>query len=189
VFVAASSLACAESGGTVSVDASYNLTCPDGGAAGCGSLAPDTCLGSVGQRSIVGERGETTCTGDVLDVRCEAVERPDGRTFISLEAYVGDDFAFVLDAILGNESVEDTCEVTIIEDGADYGGLVTGACGAASPSVDQPCQITNVSAEGDEVVFDLQCAALLSSTSGLGFDVGAVGGGPTTIRFGNCSGF
>jgi hypothetical protein len=189
MFVATLALACAETGGTVSVDASYNLTCPDGSAAGCGSLAPDTCLGSVGQRSITGKRGDTACTGDVLDVRCEAVERPDGRTFIALEAYVGDDFAFTLDAILGNESVEDTCEVTIIEDGADYGGLVTGFCGDAPPSVDQPCQITNLSAEGDEVVFDLQCAALLSSTSGLGFDVGAVGGGPTTIRFDNCSGF
>jgi hypothetical protein len=189
VSVAALALSCAESGGTVSVEASYNLTCPDGSDAGCGSLAPDTCLGPVGQRSIVGQRGDTACTGEVLDVRCDAVERPDGRRFIALEAYVGDDFAFTLDAILGTESVEGTCEVTIIEDGADYGGLATGACGSASPSVDQPCQITNVSTEGGEVVLDLQCESLLSSTSGLGFDVGAVGGGPTTIRFSNCSGF
>ena len=182
-------LSCAESGGTVSVDAMYNLTCPDGSAVGCGSLAPDTCLGPVGQRSIVGSRGETTCTGEVLDVRCEALERPDGRTFVALEAYVGDQFAFTLDAILGNGSVEDTCQVTIVEDGADYGGRVTGACGSASPSVDQPCQIANVSTEGGEVVFDLQCQSLLSSISALGFDVGAVGGGPTTIRFSTCTGF
>jgi len=29
----------------------------------------------------------------------------------------------------------------------------------------------------------------LSSTTGQGFDVGAVGGGPATIRFANCVGF
>lgn len=189
---------CADSNGTVAVDANYNLTCPDGSVAGCGSLAPETCLGSVGQRSIVGSRGDVACNGDVLDVKCEAIERPDGRTFIALEAYVVrpatedeppvDQFAITLDAILGNDSVEDTCEVTIIEDGLDYGGIVTGACGVEPPSVAQPCQITNVSTEGGGVEFDLECEALLSSTTTLGFDVGAVRGGPARIRFSNCTG-
>ena len=190
-------ISCADGPATVAVDATYNLTCPDGNAADCGSLAtPPPCLSEgadgasvPGRRSIVGVRGDTACNGDVLDVKCEAIERPDGRTFIALEAYVGDEFALTLDAILGNGSVEDTCEVTIIEDGADYGGMATGACGTASPSIDQPCQITNVSTEGGAVVFDLECESLLSSTSLFGFDVGAVGGGPTRFQFSSCTGF
>lgn len=182
-------LSCAEGGGTVSVDAQYNLTCPDGSSAGCGSLAPDTCLGPVGQRSIVGVLGDTACNNDILDVKCEAVDRPDGRRFVALEAYVGDRFAFLVDAIVGDESVEDVCRVTIIEDMADYGGLATGTCGTEPPSVDQPCQLSNVSVEGGVVEFDLECESLLSSTSVSGFDVGAVGGGATRIRFGNCTGF
>lgn len=180
---------CAESSGTVSVDAQYNLTCPDGSSAGCGALALDTCLGPVGQRSIVGSEGDTTCTGDRLSIACEAVDRPDGRRFVALEAFVGNDFAFMLDVILGNGLVEDTCHVTIAEDGADYGGRVTGTCGTEPPSVDQPCQLTNVSTVGGGVEFDLECEALLSDTSGLGFDVGAVGGGPARIQFGTCAGF
>lgn len=192
-------LSCAESSGTVSVDATYNLTCPDGDVADCGSYAtPPPCLsedaeGAIvpGRRSIVGVRGDTACTGDVLDVRCEAVDRPDGRRFIALEAFVGDEFAFKLDAILGTGSVEDTCVVTITEDETPYGGtMMTGGCGTEPPSPpEQPCQISNVSTEGGGVAFDIECEALLSSTSGFGFDVGAVGGGPTTIRFGNCTGF
>lgn len=184
-------LSCAESDGPVSVDAQYNLTCPVGSEVGCGPRDPDTCLGPVGQRSIVGARGDVACTGDVLDVKCQAVDGSDGRTFISLEAYVGNQFAFMLDAVLGDDSVDDDepCEVTIIEDGADYGGPVTGACGTEPPSFDQACQITNLSTAGGSVTFDLECRALFSSTSVLGFDVGAVGGGPATFSFSNCSGF
>jgi len=178
-------LSCAESSGTVAVDAMYNLTCPDGSAIDCGSQA-DTCLGPVGQRSIIGSRGDTACNGDMLVVECEAVERPDGRTFISLDANVGNEFAFQLDAILGDGSVEDVCDVTIIEDQAPYD---FGVCGADPPSMEQPCQLSNVSTANNEVVFDLECEGLLSMTSGLGFDVGAVGGGPATIRFSNCTGF
>jgi hypothetical protein len=179
-------LSCAESSGTVTVDAMWNLTCPSGGAVDCGALASDTCLGPVGQRSIVGSRGETACTGDELIVECEAVERPDGRMFISLDANVGNEFAFQLDAILGEGSVEDMCDITIIEDQASYD---FGACGLDPPSMQQPCQLSNISTANNEVVFDLECEDLLSTTSGLGFDVGAVGGGPTTIRFSNCTGF
>ncbi|MGB5193782.1 MAG: hypothetical protein WBN70_12435, partial [Polyangiales bacterium] len=159
----------------------------------CGSLAPDTCLNvsedgffAPGWRSIIGSRGDTACNGDVLVVECEAVERPDGRTFISLDANIGDEFAFQLDAILGDGSVEDVCDVTIIEDQAPYD---FGVCGIDPPSMEQPCQLSNVSTANNEVVFDLECQGLLSMTSGLGFDVGAVGGGPTTIRFSNCTGF
>ena len=189
VSTALFALSCAEDSGTVSVDAVYNLTCPDGDSVGCGSLAEPTCLGSVGQRSIVGVRGDIACTGDALDVRCEAVDRPDGRRFVALEAYVGDRFAFLLDAIVVDQSVAEVCHVTIIEDGADYGGMVLGGCGLEAPTPDQPCQLSNVSAEGGVVEFDLLCESLLSSTSVSGFDVGAVGGGPTRIRFGACTGF
>jgi len=58
-----------------------------------------------------------------------------------------------------------------------------GACGEDPPSVDQPCQLLNVETSGNEVAFDLNCASLVSGTTGFAFDVGA------TIRFSNCTGF
>jgi hypothetical protein len=174
------SLSCADSGGPVFVDAQWNLTCSSGGD--CGSLAPETCLGASPQRAIVGEHGQTACTEEPILAICEAVDRADGTRFISLEANVGNEFAFELDAIIaGDGSVEQSsCNVTIVEDELPYD---LGACGSESPSIMQPCQLSNVSAEGNEVTLDLQCAPLLSSTTGFGFDVDA------TIRFANCTGF
>ena len=183
-------LSCAESGGTVLVDVEYNLTCPDDTAVGCGSLASDTCLGSVGQHAIIGARGETSCTGDPIVASCEAVERPNGLTVIFLEANIGSDFAFELQGATidsgGNGTEQTACNVTITEDGAAYD---LGGCGTEAPSMEQPCQLSNISTEGGEVVFDLECKSLISRTTTNGFDVGALGGGPTTIRFSNCSGF
>jgi hypothetical protein len=190
-------VSCAQSDGTVAVDAEWNLTCPTGSAVGCGPLAiPAPCLSEdaegasvPGRRSIVGSRGDVACTGDPIDVTCEAVEQSDGTTFITLKAHVGDNFAFELDARLGEGSVGESCNVTIIEDGAmyEYGGCVA----APEPtSMELPCALSNISTEGGNVVFDLECDphAILSRTSALGFNVGAVGGGPTTIRFSNCTG-
>jgi hypothetical protein len=62
-------------------------------------------------------------------------------------------------------------------------------CGEEPPSLTQPCQLSNVSTEGNEVIFDLECDSLVNSTTGFGVHVGALGGGPTTIRFANCTGF
>ena len=181
---------CADSGSTASVDAEWNLTCPPGNEVDCGSLAPDTCLGDVGQRAIIGARGETSCTGDPIIAACEAVERSNGMRVVFLEASVGGDFAFELTGATvdpGDGSMQQTaCNVTIIEDGLAYD---VGTCGEDPPSMEQPCQLSNISTEGGEVVFDLECDALLSSVTGNGFDVGAVGGGPTQIRFSNCNGF
>lgn len=174
-------LSCADSGGPVLVDAQWNLTCPSGGD--CGSLAPETCLGAIGQRAIVGEHGQVACTDDPILGICEAVDRANGTRFISLEANVGNDFAFELDAIIGagDGSVQQSsCNVTIVEDELPYD---LGACGSEPPSMEQPCQLSNVSTEGNEVTLDLQCDSLLSSTTGFGFDVDA------TIRFANCTGF
>ena len=183
-------LSCAESGGPVLVDAEWNLTCPAAGGVGCGSLAEETCLGVVGQRAIVGEHRQLACTGDPIVAICEAVERPDGTRIVSLEADVGGKFAFELRGATidaGEGDVEPTgCNVRIIEDQLSYD---IGACGTKPPSMEQPCQLSNVLVEGGDVVFDLQCDSLLSSTTGLAFNVGAVGGGPTTIRFANCLGF
>lgn len=177
-------VSCAGNDGMVMVQAEWNLTCPSGSAVGCGSLG-DTCLGSVGQRAIVGSRGEASCSGDPIDVTCEAIERSNG-TSITLKANIRNQYAFELDAILNDNVVESFCNVTIIEDQAMYD---FGACGMDTPSPEQPCQLSSVSTGNGEVVFDLQCDALVSKTSGLGFDVGAVGGGPATIRFANCTGF
>ena len=178
-------LSCADSGGSVVVDAQWNLSCPSSGA-DCGSMSPLTCLGAGGQREIVGGHRQTACTGDPIIAICEAVERSDGR-FISIVANVGDKFAFELGAkIVSDGSVEESsCNVTIIEDEVPYD---VGTCGDEEPSMAQPCQLSNVSTEG-EVVFDLECRSLFSSVTDTAFDVGAVGGGPTTIRFANCTGF
>lgn len=187
-------ISCADGSGPVAVDARWNLTCPSGGSVGCGAPAPETCLddgAGVNERAIVGEHGQTTCTGDPLIASCEAIDRSSG-TSIRLEASVGNpfpDFAFALDAVVGLDdgSVrQGTCNVTIVEDQLPYD---IGACGTDAPSIEQPCQLSNISVDGNQLVFDLQCQDLLSSTTGLGFDVGAVGGGPTTIRFANCLGF
>jgi hypothetical protein len=183
-------LSCADGGGPVLVDAEWNLTCPSGGAADCGSLVEETCLGIVGQRAIVGEHGQAACTGDPIIAICEAVERSDGTRIVTLEADVGGKFSFQLRGAsidTGDGSVEQSgCNVTIIENGLPYD---MGACGTEPPSMEQPCQLSNISVEGNEVTFDLECDSLLSSTTEWVFDVGAVGGGPTTIRFANCVGF
>lgn len=187
-------ISCAEDGGSVLVDASWNLTCPSDTEVDCGSLAEQTCLGDFGQRSVVGHHGQVACTGDPILAVCESVERSDGTRNISIEVNVDRDstsfpkFAFEIDARVNNagDSVE-SCNITIIEDEVPYD---VGACGQESPSMDQPCQLSNINTEGGEVSFDVECEALLSSVTGTsGFDVGALGGGPTTIRFANCTGF
>ena len=172
----------------VSVNAEWNLTCPSASGVDCGSLAPETCLGDAGQRSIVGKHGQLSCTGDPIIATCEAVRRADGTRIVTLEANVGDKFAFELRGATidtGDGSVEQSgCNVTIIENELPYD---MGACGTEPPSMEQPCQLSNVSVESSDAVFDLQCNSILSNTTGQGFDVGAVGGGPTTIRFANCT--
>lgn len=185
-------LSCAESGGPVIVDASWNLSCPSSSFAQCASWAEDTCLGDLGQRTIAGVHGEMSCTGDPMIATCEIVER-DGLTLINLKASVGD-FALELEgaATEATEGADEqtVCVVTVTEDGAEYGRkLMLGRCGRDAPSVEQPCQVSNVIAERGIVAFDLQCEALLNSASALGFDVTAVGGEPATISFSNCSGF
>lgn len=188
-------LSCAESG-SLSVDAQWNLTCPAASAVGCGSLATETCLGNLGQRAIVGASGDAACTGEPIIVSCEVIERPSGGRAVFLEASVDGsdenltaDFAFELRGATISEDGAVTgsgCNVTIVEDGLAYD---VGGCGDDAPSMEQPCQLSNISIDGGEVVFDLECVSLLSSTTENGFDVGAVGGGPTTIRFSDCTGF
>ena len=189
VLVSVLALSCADSGGPVLVDAQWNLTCPADNGVDCGSLAPQTCLGTVGQRAIVGEHRQPACTGDPIVAVCEAVQRADGTRIVTLEANIANTFAFELRGatIDADGVVEQTaCNVAIIEDQVSYD---IGGCGRAAPSMEQPCELSDVSVEGNEVSFGLECRSLISSTTAAGFDVGAVGGVPTTIRFANCVGF
>ena len=190
LLLPALALSCAESGGPVYVDAQWNLTCPADSAVDCPGESTKSCLGTAGQRAIVGEHRQPACTGDPIIAICEAVQRADGTRIVSLQAEVGNAYTFELRGATidsGDGIVEQTaCNVTIIEDGLPYD---IGACGTEPPSMQQPCQLSNVSVEGSEVSFDVECDSLLSSTTGQGFDVGAVGGGPATIRFANCVGF
>ena len=193
-------LSCASNDSTVRVVAEWNLSCPADTDVDCGSFAdPPTCLrededGVVapGWRSIVGSNGETACTGDPIVASCEAIDRMDGRTVVFLEVNVGDEFALdIRGATVDSDdgSMEDSaCFVTVTEDSAIYGGMATGVCGTDEPSMEQPCQLSNITTGGGVVEFDLECESLISSAVA-GFDVGAIGPGPATIRFENCSGF
>lgn len=187
-------LSCAQDGGPALVDAQWNLTCPADSEVDCGSRAPETCLGSVGQRTILGEHGELACTGDAILAVCESVDRTDGTRNISIEVNVDRGggslprFAFELGARVNtaDDSVV-SCNVTIIEDEVPYD---IGGCGEEPPSMAQSCQLSSVVTGNGEVSFAIECKSLLSSvTDTFGFDVGAVGGGPTTIQFANCRGF
>jgi hypothetical protein len=151
----------------------------------------ETCLGAGGQRAIVGTRGERACTGDPIIAFCEAVQDVDGTRIVTLEANVGDDFAFELHAEIsetGEGPVTD-CDVTIIENQTAYGGMVTGRCGREDMSMAQPCKLTDVLVQGANVSFGLECDSLINPTTTLAYDVSAVGGGPTPISFANCVGF
>ena len=188
-------LSCAESGGPVDANAQWNLTCPAGGAVGCPGAPVKTCLGveggAEGQRAIVGTHGEPACTGDPIIAFCEAVQDADGTRIVTLEANVGDDFAFELHAEISEtgEGPVAECDVIIIENQTAYGGMVTGRCGREDISMAQPCKLTDVSVQGSDVSLGLECDSLINTTTGQAYDVGAVGGGPTTISFANCVGF
>jgi hypothetical protein len=178
-------LSCADSGGPVVADAEWSLSCPSSGGADCGSWAVDSCIGAGNQRAIVGEHGQPECDDRIIAI-CEAVERSDGTRNVRLEANVGNRFAFELRGATvddGSGLVEQTaCNVTIIEDEVPYD---VGACGKEPPTMEQPCQLSNFSTEGNQVVFDLKCESLFSSVTSLALDVQS----PTPIRFANCTGF
>ncbi|MBW1831428.1 MAG: hypothetical protein DRH23_04815 [Deltaproteobacteria bacterium] len=186
-------LSCAETGGPVSVNAEWNLTCPADSPVGCPGAPANTCLGDGGHRAILGEHRQLACTGDPIRAICEAVQGADGTRLVTLEANIADDFAFELHAETieaGDGLVEQTdCYVTIIEEGTSYGGRTLGRCGEDDISMDQPCQLSGISVQGSDVSFELACESLINGTSVLAYDVGAVGVGPTTITFANCVGF
>jgi len=184
------SVSCADDG-PVATGVLYNLTCPASPTT-CGSLAEGTCLGPGGLREILGLNGEVSCD-DVTPVVaiCEATRRSDGGLILTLVASVGDRFAFELRGATVDSTgtiVSGGCELTIIEDELSYGGDL-GACGAEPPSMAQPCQISNVSLDGAEISFDVECEALLSDVTENAFDVGGPNGGPATVRFARCNGF
>ncbi len=190
VMVAILGVSCADDG-PVATDVFYNLTCPAPPAT-CGSLAESTCLGSGALREILGVNGEVSCD-DVTPVLaiCEGTRRPDGGVILTLVASVGDRFGFELRGATldpDGSTVSGPCELTIMEDQLAYGGDV-GVCGAEPPSMNQPCQISNVVLDGADISFDVRCEALLSGVTGNAFDVGGPNGGPATVRFARCTGF
>ena len=81
------------------------------------------------------------------------------------------------------------CYITIIEDQTSYGGPLLGRCGEDDISMDQPCKLSNISVAGSDVGFEFECKSLFNGTTELAYDVGAVGVGPTTVTFGNCTSF
>jgi hypothetical protein len=182
-------LSCADDG-PVATDVFYNLTCP-GSPATC-SAPQSTCLGNGGLREILAVNGEISCDDETPVVAiCEATRTPEGGLILNLLASVGDRFGFELrgaTVVPDGTTVSGACELTIIEDQLAYGGNL-GACGTEPPSMNQPCQISNVVVGGADISFEVECEALLSSTTGNSFDVGGPGGGPATVRFARCTGF
>ena len=183
-------VACADEG-PVATDVFHNLTCP-ASPASCGSRAENTCLGTGGLREILAVHGEVSCDGETPVVAiCEGTRRSDGGLIVTLVASVGDRFAFELRGATvdaDGSMVSGACEITIIEDRLSYGGN-SGACGAEPPSMNQPCQISNVVLGGADISFDFECEALLSVVTESGFDVAGPNGGPATVRFARCTGF
>ena len=181
-------LSCAQNGGAVLVDAQWNLSCPAESAVECGSWATNSCIGAGSQRAIVGEHGQAEC-GDRIIAICESVARTGGTEDITLEANVdrgggsSPRFAFELSVKIdsSDDSVE-FCNVTIIEDDVPYD---IGDCGQEMPTLQQPCQLTDIDTGGNEVSFNLQCRSLFSSVTGLALDVDSA----APIRFANCTGF
>lgn len=183
-------VSCADDG-PVATDVFYNLTCPASPAT-C-SPPQSTCLGNGGLREILGVNGEVSSCDEETPVIaiCEATRRPDGGLILTLLASVGDRFGFELRGATldpDGSTVSGACELTIIEDQLPYGGSL-GTCGAEQPSMNQPCQISNVVLGGADISFDVECRTLLSSTTGNSFDVGGPGGVPASIRFARCTGF
>ncbi len=178
--------------GPVATDASYDLTCPDPPAS-C-SLPQSNCLGNGGLREILGVNGEVSCDGETPLIAICELQRFEGGQLLTLVASVGDEFAFELRgvAVESDGSVSGAaCAVTIIEDQVSYGGRL-GACGDAQPSMEQPCQISNVvlgDADGADISFDVACQGLLSDTTGNSYNVGGREGGPARIRFARCTSF
>lgn len=116
---------------------------------------------------------------------------------------LGEIYGVELDVMLEGDTME-RCNVTVTEDGAvfEFGvpdevvdpTEIPGNCVMApkSTTAERPCQLSNFTTEGGEVVFDLECRPNpILNIAAQGFNVGAVGSGsgPTTIRFSNCSGF
>jgi hypothetical protein len=185
--------------GPVAAEALYDLSCPPPPAT-C-TQPQSTCLGNGGNREILGVNGEAVCDDQstILAI-CEAIPRSNGGFVLTLIASVlgqdedgvpSVDFGFELrGAVVGADDSMSGCEVTIVEDGLAYGSNL-GTCGREPPSMDQPCQISNVilgDADGADISFELKCDTLLSST-GHAFDVGGGTDGRATIRFARCTGF
>lgn len=190
-IVALVAVSCSD-GGPTETDTSYNLTCP-AAPTECGSLAASTCLGSGGVRNIVGVNGGPSCDDEPPVVAiCEATERADGDLILTLVASVGDGFGFSLrGATIDPEGsmVMGSCEITIVEDQASYGGNA-GRCGSEPPSMEQPCRISNVTLGGADadLSFDVECENLVDGVSNRAFDVGGTNGGAATVRFLRCDG-
>lgn len=170
------------------VDAQWNLSCPGGGEVACGSWATDSCIGEGSQRAIIGEHGQAEC-GDRIIAICESVARAGGTEDITLEVNVDRSggslprFAFELSVkIDSSDDSVDFCNVTIIEDDVPYD---IGDCGQEPPTMQQPCQLSDISTEGNEVSFNLECRSLISSVTGSALDATST----APIRFANCTGF
>ncbi|MEM7137519.1 MAG: hypothetical protein AAF500_13110 [Myxococcota bacterium] len=189
VLIGSVSLLGCDDGGPAATNTSYTLTCPAAPTA-CGPLSDTTCLrpdgGPAGERVIFATNGELSCDGETpAIVVCRATATTEDRQILDFEAVVGD-FGIETTIIVTVEgaTIQGTCEVTLLEDGVSYGGSL-GTCGVEEPSMEQPCQISNLTvgdADGAEIGFDLACRSLISDLTESGFDVDA------TVEFARCDG-
>lgn len=162
---------------------SYELSC---------SAGFECVSGFTGIRSINQYNGAAG-----VDVSCDA-QTVGGNIDLALSALDGaesDRFGISITNLRVNPTTfaleASACRVIVRDGDVPFGnGPANGACGAEAPSASQPCQIANVSIDGNTVELMMACTAIASATIGNERrDVTGVGASEmASLRFENCSG-
>lgn len=146
-------LSCGGDLGEVGADALWQVRCP-AGFPGCASAGD-----AVNVLAFDGTMGED---GRTARISCAMTEDEVGTRTIDLDIGYGRDPALSIRGmtISGANVVGVGCRVTVVDDS----NTLDGACGPATPSETQPCQITNPTftdrEEGPAFNFNLLCRNL-----------------------------
>ena len=176
---------CGGSGDPVSADVSYRLECP---ATASGMQCPSGIEDDYAINQFDGAGGvEATCSaasvGNTIDLTLEAIAGgTNSQSGITINNLRVDPQT--------NAVVGASCKILVLESGAHFGDSDNGVCGADPPSPTQPCQVTNVSINGDSVQLSVACDELASGSQAPEIrDVRGVGSAATaTLSFENCDG-
>lgn len=149
--------------------------------------------------------------GDAVDVfgfdgsegttaTCNISDSGDGTVILDFAVGRGGQLMSVSGVVTGSEGGTvrgNSCRLTVIDDGNNYGGPVEGLCGANEPSEAQPCQIGPIvfdpgAMDGPELRTTIYCSSVASPSNPdlLVRDVTApmAPSTPASIRVINCPG-